>query len=69
MKIILEFGEGEEHLADVAINSSEMHADLLSFSEWLRSKEKWGNHEEEAQRAVEDIRSALYKYLGKYIDE
>ena len=68
MKIILEFGEGEEHLADIAVKASQMQADLVSFSEWLRTKEKWGNHGEEAQRAVEDIRRSFYNHLGEYLD-
>lgn len=69
VKIILEFGEGEEHLADVAVKAPQMQADLVSFSEWLRTKEKWGNHGEEAQKAVEDIRASFYNHLGSYLHE
>ena len=69
MKIIIEFGEGEAHLADAAVKAPQMQADLVSFSEWLRTKEKWGNHGEEAQKAVEDIRASFYNLLGGYLDE
>jgi hypothetical protein len=51
------------------MKSSNMHADLVTFSEWLRTKEKWGNHGEEAQKAVEDIRASFYNHLGSYLHE
>jgi hypothetical protein len=69
MKIILEFGEGEESIAETAAKAPKLQADLISFSEWLRTKEKWGNHGEEAQRAVEDIRQSFYNHLGEYLYE
>ena len=69
MKIVLEFGDGEEGLANIAAKSSKMHADLVSFSEWLRTKEKWGNHGEEAQKAVEDVRLSFYNHLGEYLHD
>jgi hypothetical protein len=68
MKIILEFGEGEESAAEAAAKAPKLQADLMSFSEWLRTKEKWGNHGEEAQRAVEAIRQSFYNHLGEYLD-
>jgi hypothetical protein len=69
VKITLEFFDDEMHLASIAMKSSNMHADLVTFSEWLRTKEKWGNHGEEAQKAVEDIRASFYNHLGSYLHD
>ena len=69
MKITLEFSNDEVHLANIAMKSSNMHADLVTFSEWLRTKEMWGNHGEEAQKAVEDIRASFYNHLGSYLHD
>jgi hypothetical protein len=69
MKIILEFGEGEESIADIAAKAKKIQSNLLDFSEWLRAKDKWGNHGEEAQKAVEEIRASFYRHLGEYLNE
>jgi hypothetical protein len=69
MNITLEFSDDEIHLASIAMKSPDMQADLVTFSEWLRTKEKWGNHGEEAQKAVEDIRASFYNHLGSYLHE
>lgn len=69
MKIILEFGNDEKSFAEVAFKAPKMLSDLQSFSEWLRTKDKWGNHGEEAQKMVEDIRASFYNHLGEYLHD
>lgn len=61
MKIILEFDHTESDLADQSYNGPKYALGLETFTTYLRTKRKWGNHGEEAQKAVEDIERALYE--------
>jgi hypothetical protein len=61
MKIILEFDHTEAREAEQAYKGPQYAMALETFAAYMRTKRKYGNHGEEAQKAVEDIERAMYE--------
>jgi hypothetical protein len=64
-KVTIEFNTIEEqHELELCINASKWYSIVSDYSEYLRTKIKYGELSDDAYKAIEDAREKLHELLN-----
>jgi hypothetical protein len=64
-KVTIEFNTIEEqHELELCINASKWYSIVSDYSEYLRTKIKYGELSDDAYKAIEEVREKLHELLN-----
>ena len=64
-KVTIEFNTIEEqHELELCINASKWYSIVWDYSEYLRTKIKYGELSDDAYKAIEEVREKLHELLN-----
>jgi hypothetical protein len=64
-KVTIEFNSIEEqHELELCINASKWYSIVWDYSEYLRTKIKYGELSDDAYKAIEEVREKLHELLN-----
>jgi hypothetical protein len=64
-KVTIEFNTiDEQHELELCINAGKWHSIVWDYSEYLRTKIKYGELSDDAYKAIEEVREKLHELLN-----
>jgi fructose-1,6-bisphosphatase len=68
MKIVFEFNDDEQDLAEMAFKGKDYALAASDFDTWLRNKWKYSDLTDEENKLIEEVREQFYDSFGKLLD-